>query len=279
MFAFSPGAVFSVFVFAPAFAYLCPAEVASRFFRSQIDIDGVETRFDPQLGEIVFVRNVRSRRLTVRITTDGLRVTLPPTLSVHRAMRLLDKLREGIAGQQRKRKEREAANLLLPGESPALRTRTFDVWVELHAQDRIHFLMQKGTLRIFCPAQEEPGDPALQRRMWAGVDYFLRKEAKRVLPPRLRQLADASGFTFRSVKIRAAKTRWGSCSSAGDINLSFYLLLLPPHLADYVMLHELCHTREMNHGTAFWHLMDSVTQGQAKALRAELRQHAMPCVP
>ena len=101
----------------------------------------------------------------------------------------------------------------------------------------------------------------------------LKKRAEEYLLPLLQTLADQYHFTYRKVRIKAVKSRWGSCSTAGSINLSCYLLLLPPHLMDYVLLHELCHTKEMNHGPKFWELLDDVTSGMARALRKELRHY------
>ncbi len=99
----------------------------------------------------------------------------------------------------------------------------------------------------------------------------LRKKAKETLPSMLKSLANFYGFSYSSVKITKSKGRWGSCSSRANINLSLYLMLLPEHLIEYVLLHELCHTKEMNHGPRFWALMDSVTKGKAKELRRELK--------
>ena len=104
----------------------------------------------------------------------------------------------------------------------------------------------------------------------------LRMRAKLYLPTEMQRLAQLHGFHYRQIKIRKSKTRWGSCSSKGIINLSFYLMLLPSHLIEYVLLHELCHTVVMNHSTAFWSLLDSHTQGRAKVLRKELRLHHIP---
>jgi predicted metal-dependent hydrolase len=99
----------------------------------------------------------------------------------------------------------------------------------------------------------------------------LRRQAKAVLPQELEQLAKKYGFQYQSVKIRKSKTRWGSCSSKKTISLSLYLMLLPPHLIEYVLLHELCHTIHMNHSPAFWALLDKSTGNKAKELRKELR--------
>jgi len=101
----------------------------------------------------------------------------------------------------------------------------------------------------------------------------LRRKAQSVLPVQLAGLAKLHGFNYANVKIRKSRTRWGSCSSKGNINLSFYLLLLPDHLIEYVLLHELCHTVRMNHSPAFWALLNKCTQNKAHELRREIRKY------
>ena len=107
-------------------------------------------------------------------------------------------------------------------------------------------------------------------------DAVLRQQAKEYLPKELERLANEHNFSFQSIKIRKSKTRWGSCSSKGIINLSFDLMHLPKHLIEYVLLHELCHTIEMNHSVKFWTLLDKYTNGKAKELRKEIRNYRIP---
>jgi len=73
------------------------------------------------------------------------------------------------------------------------------------------------------------------------------------------------------VKIRDQSSRWGSCSWKGNLNFSYKLVLLPEHLADYVVVHELCHLREMNHSPRFWALV-SQTVPDYRAKRRELKK-------
>jgi predicted metal-dependent hydrolase len=107
----------------------------------------------------------------------------------------------------------------------------------------------------------------------------LRLRAKSFLPLEIERLSKAYGFHYKTVKVRKSKTRWGSCSSNGTISLSLFLMLLPLHLIEYVILHELCHTIQMNHSPAFWALLDKYTGGQAKTLRKEIKQHRIPPTP
>jgi len=102
---------------------------------------------------------------------------------------------------------------------------------------------------------------------------LLRKKALEYLPDRLQILAGMHGFTYGSIKISKSKSRWGSCSSKKNVGLSLFLMKLPLHLIDYVILHELCHTVEMNHSPKFWELLEKVCMGKAKALRKELRTY------
>ena len=101
----------------------------------------------------------------------------------------------------------------------------------------------------------------------------LRKDAQLQLSVQLAELAELHGFKYTGVKIRKSKTRWGSCSSKGIINLSFYLMLLPEHLKEYVLLHELCHTIQMNHSPAFWALLNKCTQNRACEFRKEIKKY------
>ena len=99
----------------------------------------------------------------------------------------------------------------------------------------------------------------------------LRAQAKTELPPRLAQLAAQHGFHYNKVFIKNNVSNWGSCSSLGNINLNLRLVQLPSELQDYVMLHELCHLRYLNHGPEFHALLESVCPGHrdlARQLRA-----------
>ena len=102
----------------------------------------------------------------------------------------------------------------------------------------------------------------------------LRAQAKASLPPRLKELADEHGFNYNRVTIKNNISNWGSCSVRGNINLNLRLVTLPQALQDYVMLHELCHLKEMNHGPKFHALLESLCPNH-RALEKELRQYKL----
>ena len=104
------------------------------------------------------------------------------------------------------------------------------------------------------------------------VSPINRKEAREELVKRLDELAREHGFTYNRVFIRQQKTRWGSCSSRNNINLNVKLVRLPEYLRDYVIIHELVHTKHRHHKNRFWTAMDKIL-GDARALRTELNRH------
>jgi predicted metal-dependent hydrolase len=231
---------------------------------------------DEELGSIEFVRSERAKHIRVRILNTGLKVSLPNRATQEDALKFINSIRKKLILKQEKiEKGLEESNILI-SENNQLQTLTFNVIVKPGERKNIFFSLKNGTLNIEFPGGTDCTDKQSQEHFWNGISYFMRKEAKRLLPNRTKQLAEKYGFTFSDVKIQSSKTRWGSCSRAQSINLSLYLMLLPAELVDYVILHELCHTKEMNHGANFWIWMDRVTDKKSKELRAQLKNYHMP---
>ncbi|MFC2041398.1 M48 family metallopeptidase [Chloroflexota bacterium] len=101
-----------------------------------------------------------------------------------------------------------------------------------------------------------------------------KEKAKAVLTRRLQKLAKGNGFSYNRVFIRNQQTRWGSCSSKNDISLNMKLIKLPDELIDYVILHELVHTRKKNHSKAFWAELDKLV-GNGKRLSTKLKSYGL----
>ena len=80
----------------------------------------------------------------------------------------------------------------------------------------------------------------------------LAEKACEIIPKRVEHFAPLIGVTYGRISIRNQKTRWGSCSSKGNLNFNVGLMLVPPEVMDYVVVHELCHRLEMNHSKRFW---------------------------
>ena len=131
--------------------------------------------------------------------------------------------------------------------------------------------MDESGIVCYYQSAEVLADNDIQTWITKTLEAFARKRVKERLIPRLLNMAKERSLSLNNVKVSSAKGRWGSCSSTGNINLSLYLVLLPRHLQDYVLQHELTHLIEMNHSPRFWARLDEVCSGKAKALRKEMR--------
>ncbi len=205
-----------------------------------------------EIGAVSYVRNTRARNLSIRINQRGeIRVTVPRFASQKQAERFFLSKQQWVLKRLNVLKQRDCSQTL-PSEGGAVQVRGRSYPVHL-----LH------------------GDDTTEAAIWR----ILQKEALEYLPDRVRELSDRSGFKITGLKIRRMRTRWGSCTARKSINLNSWLVMLPEHLSDYVILHELVHTRFPDHSRRFWEELDGVTAGESKKLRRELRSHQIMCFP
>ena len=95
----------------------------------------------------------------------------------------------------------------------------------------------------------------------------LAEQALEIIPTRVEYFAKIIGVTYGNITIRNQKTRWGSCSSKGNLNFNCLLMLAPPEVLDYVVVHELCHRKQMNHSKAFWAEVEKVFLDCKKSIK------------
>lgn len=107
------------------------------------------------------------------------------------------------------------------------------------------------------------------------VEFWANKELARTLvKERIKFFNHHYKFTVNRISIRNQRSRWGSCSKKGNLNFNYRLVLLPPEVADYIIVHELCHLGEFNHSKKFWELV-AKTIPDYKQIRKELRGKVM----
>lgn len=134
---------------------------------------------------------------------------------------------------------------------------------------RVNVRIVANEVRISYPAIYGPHDQAVQDAAHKASIRALRKEAATLLPQRLEALAGQMGYEYKDVTIKQLKSRWGSCNTNKEITLNLYLMQLPWHLIDYVLVHELVHTKVMQHGAPFWKEFEKYMP-DAKALRKQM---------
>lgn len=224
---------------------------------------------DQEFGTIQVKTNTRCRRITFRCADGQLVCTVPVLCTKGSLHSAIDELRPRLRSMLERAQDRNIGARFCP--STRIDTEDYHFWMEEGRVSRPTFRQQMGQLVCYYPAGIDWSDGRLQALLTNAVEESLRQHAKILLPPRLQAMALARGLTFRDVTIRKTKGRWGSCSSKGNISLSLYLMVLPRHLQDYVMQHELTHLLEMNHGSRFWALLDEAVGGCAVKYRSEMR--------
>ena len=197
----------------------------------------------------------RARRMRIDVSVQrGVVVVVPegtPDDTVRRFVDdkrgWIDRARDRVAREAGLHDRDETADIPARLKLRALGT-TYEV--DVHGEGRPGVVCTGSHVRVRGTADA----PAIRARLVA----WLKRHARAHLPERLAQLAHQHDFDYQRVAIRGQRTRWASCSGRGTISLNYKLLFLPPNLVDHVLLHELAHTRHLDHSHGFWRLLERI---------------------
>ncbi len=208
-------------------------------------------------------RHPRARRYTLRVRAveRDVVLTLPSRGTLKEAHAFAQRYTGWIAARLARLPDRVA---LAPGALLPLRGVPHRI---VHRPDRrgTVWTETEGGEPVLCVAGE---GPHLARRL----TDFLKREARSDLTAASRRHAAALGVTLGRITLRDTASRWGSCSATGGLSYSWRLILAPPFVLDYLAAHEVAHRREMNHGPAFWAIVDRLFPERERAERW-LRTH------
>ena len=206
---------------------------------------------------------IRSRRKTLAITIDvfgRLIVRAPYACAQDRIFSFLKEKERWIL---RKKAERTGVGIRLPSENlDGYKFLLLGKECEICLTDAARVVYEKETGRIFLPKKN-----AKER-----LTRWLKDNAKRILTKVTQEKAAEMGAIYRSVSVNSAKSHWGVCSGENSIRYSFRLLYVPKEIIEYVVVHELAHTKYKNHSKLFWAEVDRYVAGR-KEKRKWLKIH------
>jgi predicted metal-dependent hydrolase len=225
-----------------------------------------------EIGDVSFCWTKNARYISISIKPHNpVIVVVPELVSYETAKQFLISKIKWVRRHQDEINKKEK-DVTIFNESTNYSTRYHTLVLSKQSKSTVKIVVRNRTIKIFYPEFADATHPKVQAAIHKGIEEAWRIEAKAILPKRVSELADNFGFKYLDVFIKNAKTRWGSCSHNNRINLSLHLMMLPDHLIDYVILHELTHTIHKNHGKRFWQHLDEIT-GNVKKLEKEINNY------
>ncbi|MDX1766090.1 MAG: YgjP-like metallopeptidase domain-containing protein, partial [Candidatus Saccharimonadales bacterium] len=224
-----------------------------------------------RLSRITIERKSRNRHLRLRITGyRSLVVSAPSRASDKRIRKFIDDNHAWIQAQPTWNKP-----LFYDGKSISPQRK-----LRLNTQGRAwEVTVDSHEISITLPAAVRASSVEAQQAIYKHLVDYLRSKSKQQLPQRAHDLAREHSFRFNSIRLKNITSRWGSYSSKQNLNLAIQLIRLPTELIDHVILHELCHSRQMSHDPAFWREFESV-RPQFRSERKQLHKYQLwrkPC--
>jgi predicted metal-dependent hydrolase len=224
----------------------------------------------PAFGEITLKKIKQSKGLRIIIrSSNSITVTFPLSLTYNDAIRFVDEKTDWINQSLKKIEEVVKKKLFLPDSE--FKTFAHVLLFEKIALGSPYIKVDRYKITVFYDKEPALYLDEVQMLIQKAIEKVLRNEALNYLPPRVNFYAEKHRLLYKNISVKKMKTRWGSCSSSGNLNFNIHLMRLPIHLIDYVILHELAHLKHHNHGPHFWKFLDELS-GNAKEKSHEMKK-------
>jgi predicted metal-dependent hydrolase len=231
-----------------------------------------KTVYHHAYGEVLLKRKTGVRRMSVSVRPlEAIRVTVPYSLGFDAALKFLDEKDAWIRKQLEKIALVEKSRTVFT-ENTVFTTRDHRLVFSRTSNREPSGRIDHNSIRVYVPNAADIKDELIQKFIRRLIEEAWRLEAGNYLPARLRYLSGQHGFQYNRVSVRNNRSRWGSCSAKNNINLNLHLMRLPDELIDYVLLHELVHTRYKNHSNKFWEALERCMDN-ARLMDRELKKY------
>jgi len=200
-----------------------------------------------KIGEFSIYKRKGTKKVSIKIVGDKVKVSQPPWLPYATGIAFVKQNAEWIEKQMV-----VTTNETISSGQSIGKKHT----VNYINGTKVRTLVKNNQIDIYYTNEASVNSELIQLKTKQAIKRALTIEAKELVPARLNLIANEFDYEYNGLVIKPLKTRWGSCSSAGIITINCYLMMMPWEIIDYVLLHELTHTKHLHHKKDFWDAMD-----------------------
>jgi predicted metal-dependent hydrolase len=230
-----------------------------------------------EIGTVLFRKSKRAKHVNITVKPfKDVVVSVPENTTYKVAENILREHTDWVQREQEKMRSHESQYTWFELD----RSYQFkDISVEVISSSTagVESTMKGKKLIVLIPHEVDIDSSAVQEAIRAEIEQVIKSRAKEVLPQLARTLAEKHHVPVQKIYIRRATTRWGSCSPKNNLSLSYFLYLLPDHLIEYAILHELAHVKIKDHSKAYWLHLESMIPN-AKRLDREIKSREVGVV-
>lgn len=214
-------------------------------------------RIGSRLIEYELHKSSKAKRVSISLRNGQLRVAVPTGFTFEYAKNFLEDNKQWVAKNLRKQFAESKISLpekYVSGEKLLYRGRSYPLVIDQGCREKYSAAFKGSRIVVSIPeGLDQENQKRFVKRL---IDNWYKGQALKLLPEQVDYYSKTLNLTYNKLKIKNQKTRWGSCSSKGNININWRIIMAPHQVAAYVIIHELAHLRYLNHSKDFWRVVE-----------------------